>query len=73
MKEAVVHVENLRKIYHTKQGEVQAVKNVSFDIFREEIVGFIGPNGQERLYFEVSFRFVVSRWRDVNVLGFTTI
>lgn len=45
MKEAVVHVENLKKIYRTKQGEVQAVKDVSFDIFREEIVGFIGPNG----------------------------
>jgi len=54
MKETVVHVKNLKKIYHTRVNKglfstekkvVEAVKDISFDIYREEVVGFIGPNG----------------------------
>jgi len=39
--QAVIHVENLAKIY----GEKQALKGISFDVHRGEILGFLGPNG----------------------------
>lgn len=42
MKETIIEVKNLKKIYN---GEVEAVKDISFEIFREELVAFIGPNG----------------------------
>ena len=55
MKETVIQVKNLRKAYLTQQFEenvfkrekkkIEAVKDISFDIFREELVAFIGPNG----------------------------
>lgn len=46
MKESVVQVKNLRKTYLTPQGDrVEAVKDISFDIYGEELVAFIGANG----------------------------
>ena len=37
----LISIENLSRHY----GPVQAVKNISFDIRRGEVVGFLGPNG----------------------------
>ena len=37
----VLEVKNLRKDY----GKLTAVKDVSFDIFENEIFGLVGPNG----------------------------
>jgi ABC-2 type transport system ATP-binding protein len=42
MKETVIQVKNLRKVY---PNDIEAVKDISFDIFKEELVAFIGPNG----------------------------
>ncbi len=38
---SVIHVRNLRKKY----GEFEALKGVSFDVEKGEVVGFLGPNG----------------------------
>jgi ABC-2 type transport system ATP-binding protein len=38
---SVIHVRNLRKKY----GENEALKGVSFDVEKGEVVGFLGPNG----------------------------
>jgi ABC-2 type transport system ATP-binding protein len=41
MMEAVVHVENLVK----KFGDFTAVDGVSFEVYRGEVLGYLGPNG----------------------------
>ena len=39
--EAIIHVENMSKHY----GEVQAVVDLSFEVYAGEIFGMVGPNG----------------------------
>jgi len=43
--ETVIHVENLSKIFTMKDGDVEALKDVSFDISKGEIFGIIGLSG----------------------------
>ncbi len=38
-------VEHLQKTYHTKHGEIEAIRDVSFSIFEGEFVSIIGPSG----------------------------
>ena len=40
-----VEANNLKKTFRTKQGEVEAVKDVSFQVNQGEIFGILGPNG----------------------------
>ena len=44
MKE-ILNIKNLRKIYHTKQGETLAVDAFSFSLLDGEFVGIVGPSG----------------------------
>ena len=41
----ILSIKNLRKIYHTKQGEIQAVDDFSFDLLDGEFVAIVGPSG----------------------------
>jgi ABC-2 type transport system ATP-binding protein len=40
-KEPIIHVQELRKSY----GDFEAVKGISFEVFKGEIFGLLGPNG----------------------------
>ena len=40
-----VEAKSLKKTFKTKQGEVEAVKDVSFQVNQGEIFGILGPNG----------------------------
>lgn len=40
-----VEAKSLKKTFKTKQGEVEAVKDVSFQVEQGEIFGILGPNG----------------------------
>ena len=41
----ILTIKNLKKIYHTKDGEIEAVKNFSFELKDGEFVAIVGPSG----------------------------
>ncbi len=41
----ILTIKNLKKIYHTKQGEVFAVDNFSFNLYEGEFIAIVGPSG----------------------------
>jgi NitT/TauT family transport system ATP-binding protein len=43
--EAFVHIRDLRKAYATRDGELLAVSQLSFDVFEGEFVTVVGPSG----------------------------
>ena len=45
MEQPVVKVENLGIAYETRQGDIFAVRDVSFDIYRGESLGIVGESG----------------------------
>lgn len=72
MKEATISVKNLQKNFHGKNGKVvEAVKNISFDIYKEEFVAFIGPNGAGKTTtLKCLSGLLVQDSGEVEVLGF---
>lgn len=45
MKNNILSVRNLKKIYHTKKEEILSIEDVSFDIKEGEFVSIVGPSG----------------------------
>ncbi len=43
--DSILEVEGLTKTFHTKNGVVNAVKGISFNVERSEVFGFLGANG----------------------------
>lgn len=41
----ILEIKNLSKDYHTKNGEVSALDNISLDIYKNEIIGVVGSSG----------------------------
>ena len=41
----LLSIKNLRKNYHTKNAEIAAVDNFSFDLYEGEFVSIVGPSG----------------------------
>lgn len=53
MENPILKCENLNK----KFGKKQILKDVSFDIFKGDILGFIGPNGARKNHnHKINFR-----------------
>lgn len=44
-KKKIVEIKNLGMIYHTINGETEALKNIDFSVSEGEIVGIVGPSG----------------------------
>ncbi len=40
-----ISIQNLKKTYLTKSGEVAALQDVTFDVFRGEFITLVGPSG----------------------------
>ncbi len=47
----VIHVENLRKIYDTGKIQVEALKNINFDVEEKEFVAIMGASGSGKSTF----------------------
>lgn len=45
MNEVVLQIENLRRIYQTKAGPLEVLRDVDLSVHKGEIVGLIGPSG----------------------------
>ncbi len=45
MKKCVLSIEHLQKNYHDKNGEIVAIKDVSFDVYDGEFLSIVGPSG----------------------------
>ncbi len=45
MKNTLLKINNLSKKYHTKDTEIDAISNISFDVYENEILAIVGPSG----------------------------
>lgn len=45
MKKNLLKIQNLKLIYHSKQGENEALKDISFNVNEGELVSIVGPSG----------------------------
>lgn len=43
--ETLLRVRGLKKVYHTDGGDIEAVRNLTFDLGRNELVCLVGPSG----------------------------
>jgi NitT/TauT family transport system ATP-binding protein len=43
--EALLSVRGLKKVYHTDGGDIEAVRDLTFDLGRGELVCLVGPSG----------------------------
>ena len=44
-KKALLSIRNLKKVYTTREGELEALGSVSFDVGVQEFVSIVGPSG----------------------------
>lgn len=45
MKNTLLEIKNLKKTYHNNNGETEAISNITFDVYKNEIVAIVGPSG----------------------------
>lgn len=45
MKNKLLSINNLKKVYHDNSSEISAIENVSFDVYEKEFVAIVGPSG----------------------------
>ena len=45
MNNIILSIKNLKKNYQSKNGEIPAVKNFSFELYKGEFVAIVGPSG----------------------------
>ncbi|MBE6157515.1 MAG: ABC transporter ATP-binding protein [Firmicutes bacterium] len=45
MKNKILSVKNLKKNFHDKHLEIEALKDISFDVYEKEFISIVGPSG----------------------------
>jgi len=41
----ILNIKNITKIYHTNQGEIEAIADISFSVAEGEFISIVGPSG----------------------------
>lgn len=41
----LLSIKNLNKVYYSKKDEIEAIKDISFDLYEGEFVSIVGPSG----------------------------
>ena len=41
----ILEVNNLKKIYHTQDSEIEALENITFTVNEGEFIAIVGPSG----------------------------
>lgn len=45
MEKSILKIEHLKKFYHDKNGEIEAIKDIDLDIYDKEFLSIVGPSG----------------------------
>lgn len=45
MSNNILEIKNLTKTYHTRENEIEALKNITFNIEKKEFISIVGPSG----------------------------
>ena len=45
MRNKLLSIVNLGKFYHSNKDEVEAIRNVSFDVYESDFISIVGPSG----------------------------
>ena len=45
MKDILLKIDKLSKNYHTKENEIKAINDLSFEVYQNEILAIVGPSG----------------------------
>lgn len=45
MKNSILTIDHLKKIYHDTKGEIEAIKNIELDVYDKEFLSIVGPSG----------------------------
>ena len=51
MKNTLLEIKNLKKIYHNEDGETLAIENLTLNVLENEIVAIVGPSGCGNAHF----------------------
>ena len=41
----ILEIKKLKKIYHNMNGEIEAIKDITFDLKEGEFIAIVGPSG----------------------------
>ena len=52
-------IKNLKTFFHTEAGTVKAVNNVSFDIYKDEVLGIVGESGSGKSVTSLSINRLI--------------
>ena len=59
MSKKLVQIKNLKTYFHTEAGTAKAVDNVSFDIYKGEVLGIVGESGSRKSVTSLSINRLI--------------